>query len=262
MRRISLSLPVLVLVAGCSYDFESFEPLDGVDAGQAQDASSSGDSSVTVDSGVPLDATAPDTSAPDTAKPDTSAPDTSAPDTSVPDTSVPDTSVPDTAKPDTSAPDTSAPDTSAPDTSAPDAPAPDGSATDSAADGAAVACTEPGGKVYNGHCYFALTANVTGDAAKAACETRGAHLVTITSLGEQAFVAAIRPGNDRWIGLRSTMTSSMPSAFKWVTAEPVTYSNWGGGQPNNGGLCVAMRGDDSWNDRDCTETNETICERE
>ncbi len=235
MRAAFLLVTGFAWVAGCSYDFDTLTPNgELVDSALVED-SSSADSSSKVDSTPPpvdsgtVDSTSPADTAvtTDTAVADTMVADTTVTDTTVADTMVADTMVADTAKTDTGA----------------------------------VSCSEPSGKLYNGHCYFPLT-GVNGDAAKTACEGRGAHLVTITSAGEQTSVAALRPTADRWIGLRSTSSSSSASAFKWINGEAVSYTNWGGGQPNNSGLCVAMRTDGSWNDRDCAETNDAICERE
>ena len=185
--------------------------------------------------------------------------DTGPVDTGAADTAKPDTAVADTAKPDTMVTDAGPTDTAVADTAT---ATPDAGAADTAPDTSAVACTEAGAKLVAGHCYFALPAS-NGDAAKSACEAKGAHLVTITSGGEETLVEGFSPGSDKWIGLRATMTSSMASAFKWVTGEPVGYTNWGGGQPNSSGLCVWVRGSsNNWSDRACTDTGVPVCERE
>ncbi|PKN56759.1 MAG: hypothetical protein CVU56_14600 [Deltaproteobacteria bacterium HGW-Deltaproteobacteria-14] len=57
--------------------------------------------------------------------------------------------------------------------------------------------------------------------AKAACESMGGHLVTITSAEEQAAVESLQPNKPykRWIGL--TWEANTP---RWITGEPVVYS--------------------------------------
>ncbi|MDW8038004.1 MAG: PEP-CTERM sorting domain-containing protein, partial [Thermoguttaceae bacterium] len=68
---------------------------------------------------------------------------------------------------------------------------------------------------------------------------------------------------DRWIGFTDSNATStldgkkMPGGgsssnnFQWITGEPVTYTAWGGGEPNNGGSgedAAIIRGDGLWND--------------
>jgi len=110
------------------------------------------------------------------------------------------------------------------------------------------------------------------------------HLATISDGAENAFVDQVASG-DAWIGLTdSTGTSSIDgfdysalgtseegntsgqppsqpnsgtvsagqrgSGFAWVTGEPYTYQNWGGGEPNNSGEedAAQIRSDGMWND--------------
>ena len=124
---------------------------------------------------------------------------------------------------------------------------------------------------FNGHCYFVLTSGVMpvlghGGAARTACSSANAHLVTITSVEEQTFVSLFdnQGNNSRWIGLVSTVDSDASADFTWVTGEPVTYENWNAGQPNADGLCGVMKdGDSTWQDRGCDDYDlAAICERE
>jgi hypothetical protein len=125
-----------------------------------------------------------------------------------------------------------------------------------------VSCTDAEGKLFGGHCYFPL-ASQDGNAAKTACEGKGAHLVTITSAGEETFVEGIRIGRDRWIGLRRPPSApSVEASFAWVTGEPVTYKKWGGGEPSGSGECVSLRSANNWTDQDCKNSRDVICERE
>ena len=75
-------------------------------------------------------------------------------------------------------------------------------------------------------------------------------LVTISSAGENHFVNNLRAGGDMraWIGLYDP-DGSEPGPFRWISGEPVTYTNWGAGEPNNLDRehWVEMFGDGSWN---------------
>lgn len=125
-----------------------------------------------------------------------------------------------------------------------------------------VPCTEPSGKMYMGHCYFALNPR-TYLAARDFCLSLKAHLVTITSAGEQAHVETIG-FNDRWIGLlRPEGSPSGASSFKWITGETSSYANWDFGEPNGSGLCARLKDSDGrWGDWQCSQSLPAVCERE
>jgi hypothetical protein len=88
----------------------------------------------------------------------------------------------------------------------------------------------------NGHDYFLLEASSWTD-AEAAAVVLGGHLATIRNQAEQDWVYstfAAYGGLNRslWIGLNDAASEG---TFVWVSGEPVTYSDWGGGEPNNSG---------------------------
>ena len=64
----------------------------------------------------------------------------------------------------------------------------------------------------------------------------------------------------RWIGLND---GDREGTFVWVNAEPFTFTNWNGGEPNNNNDedCVGMLGDGRWNDFDCGDSYDSVCER-
>lgn len=88
----------------------------------------------------------------------------------------------------------------------------------------------------NGHTYHLLTQNTwTGSQAEAV--SLGGNLVTINDAAEQAWVYnsfAKFGGVSRalWIGLTDAL---IEGSFTWVSGEPVTYTNWSPGEPNNSG---------------------------
>jgi hypothetical protein len=122
-------------------------------------------------------------------------------------------------------------------------------------------CNEPGAQVWsqNGHCYFPLQGQPqTWTQARDACAARNAHLVSVTSGGEQVFLVPMVGNTSRWIGLRR---SGSPN-WTWITGEPFGYTSWAQGEPNGTGECVRMRENGGqWTDRACTDTFGGICER-
>lgn len=122
------------------------------------------------------------------------------------------------------------------------------------------------GPVYNpanGHYYQVVPGNVTWDQAKLGAEALTylgvqGHLVTLSDLAEDQFVYFTLTGSslgNSWIGLYQDMLapdySEPAGGWYWVTGEPLTYSNWKAGEPNNSGGAEHYGGywpADEWND--------------
>lgn len=86
---------------------------------------------------------------------------------------------------------------------------------------------------YNGRYYKVFDDCLSWYEAESRCNAMGGHLVTITSQGEQAFVAGLISGganNCYWLG-----ATRSGSSWRWVTGESFGYANWKGGEPNNQG---------------------------
>lgn len=68
----------------------------------------------------------------------------------------------------------------------------------------------------------------------------GGHLVTITSADEQAFINTLLPAETNarlyWAG------SVMSDKWRWITDEPMTYTNWAPGEPSGGQYCLTVLG--------------------
>jgi hypothetical protein len=109
-------------------------------------------------------------------------------------------------------------------------------------------CVSGAVKWTNGHCYEAVLApGLSWYDAKAACEARGGHLVTITSAGENGFVFDLVKGINAfwyldmygnglgpWLGGYQEPGSQEPDGgWRWVTTEPWSYTNWETDQPDN-----------------------------
>jgi hypothetical protein len=98
---------------------------------------------------------------------------------------------------------------------------------------------------YNSHSYYRSTGSMIWTDAKQACIGMGGHLVTIANESEQTFVFNTWPSG--WIGFSD---ESVEGNFVWVTGEPVTYTNWNPGEPNNAGNedYAQFVGGGKWND--------------
>jgi Lectin C-type domain len=86
----------------------------------------------------------------------------------------------------------------------------------------------------NGHTYFLIDPK-TWTASEAEAVTLGGHLVTINNAAENQFLidTFTSGANLRrvlWIGLTDAGTEGQ---FRWISGEPVTYTNWFSGEPNN-----------------------------
>ncbi|MBW2037054.1 MAG: C-type lectin domain-containing protein [Deltaproteobacteria bacterium] len=87
---------------------------------------------------------------------------------------------------------------------------------------------------------FAPVGGINWYNAKLACSNLGGHLVTISSEEENQRVTELQVavgGNGIWIGLTD---AAREGSWVWITGEPVTYTNWWKGQP-----------DDCWGIEDC-----------
>lgn len=85
---------------------------------------------------------------------------------------------------------------------------------------------------FNGHGYYQSTNEYTWPDASSTATSVGAHLITITSVQENSFVLSNldQTYNYAWIGLHNTGTVG---SFAWVTGEPLGYTNWIPGEPDN-----------------------------
>jgi len=88
----------------------------------------------------------------------------------------------------------------------------------------------------NGHWYEYIETPGTWTAAKAAAESMTfmgvqGHLVDILDADENAFVQSLATNDLRaWIGLTDEASEG---DFVWITGEPLSYTNWSSGEPND-----------------------------
>lgn len=84
---------------------------------------------------------------------------------------------------------------------------------------------------YNNHTYHLISAQ-SWPSAQAEALSLGGNLVTINDAAENAFVSnTFTPTYGTvWIGFNDV---DVEGSFEWVSGQPVTYTNWNGGEPNN-----------------------------
>ena len=89
----------------------------------------------------------------------------------------------------------------------------------------------------NGHFYEVVSDTAASwNQASDSAVIKGGHLATITSAAEQQFVENLlinqgSPTGAYWIGLTETATEG---EYVWGTGEPLVYTYWLSGEPNNG----------------------------
>jgi hypothetical protein len=112
----------------------------------------------------------------------------------------------------------------------------------------------------NGHCYFPLAETNTWFVSRDRCNELGAHLVTIGSAPEQAFVNELVGSTSRWIGLARFGAP----AFTWVDGEQMTFENWESGAPKLMSEAAAVIRSDTclWFDDSVKNAHPPLCERE
>jgi hypothetical protein len=101
---------------------------------------------------------------------------------------------------------------------------------------------------YNGHTYYLLDAG-SFDVKQAEATSLGGYLTTINDAAENQFLLTTFAGAGMfYIGLTDV---AVPDSFEWINGEPVTYTNWNTGEPNNAGggeAWTQFRTDGTWND--------------
>ncbi len=114
--------------------------------------------------------------------------------------------------------------------------------------------------IYNGHRYYCSNGTATWDAAQAAANSLGGYLAVINTAAENSFLANQLINQTAWIGLTDTNSEGN---FEWVNGDPLTYTNWYVGQPNNYNNAqdhVEMLSSGQWNDQYQTSSLEFIIE--
>jgi len=89
------------------------------------------------------------------------------------------------------------------------------------------------GTIVDGTYVYSLTSPTTWTEAQNIAQSMGGNLVTVNSAAENQFLVDTFGGSERlWIGFNDAQEEGV---WEWVSGEPVTYTNWGAGQPDNYG---------------------------
>lgn len=126
--------------------------------------------------------------------------------------------------------------------------------------------------LFGGRCYWAPgIGKMSYASAKQLCTQTGGQVASIGTAAEDQFVYGLLPATSQaaWIGLRRSGAS-----FSWESGEPLAYTNWATGEPNNSAGtedCVLIWGPalgnaalrTKWNDAPCDTPgrDSVICER-
>ncbi|XP_068203774.1 macrophage mannose receptor 1-like [Palaemon carinicauda] len=116
---------------------------------------------------------------------------------------------------------------------------------------------------YLGECYRPEKTLMSWEDAEKACAAEGAHLASAYSIHQGSFLWVL--GQDEnilnpWIGLNN---KELQSTYQWSDNWPVTYTNWGEGQPQvnvTDKNCVMMDSEDGlWYNERCEELKPFLC---
>ena len=113
---------------------------------------------------------------------------------------------------------------------------------------------------YNGHTYLLTDLSMNWSDAESYAQSLGGHLATINDQAEQDWVqSTFSPFGGLWNGLND---ETEEGTWGWSSGEPVTYTNWASGQPDNSGNedYVQMWSSDLWYDRSASYTSRGLIE--
>ena len=113
---------------------------------------------------------------------------------------------------------------------------------------------------WNGHYYYCSTFAATWTSAKAYAESAGGYLAVINDAQENQFLANLVQASAAYIGMSD---AAFEGNYEWVNGDPVTYTNWYPGQPNNYNGAqdyVELLNNGYWNDQYAKAKREFIME--
>ena len=116
-----------------------------------------------------------------------------------------------------------------------------------------------------GHAYMFCTTSQSWSNARSTCNSYGYDLLTIDDATENAWADSTADSYSTskwWVGLNDI---SSEGSFVWEDGTAVSYTNWGGGEPNNSGGnedCTQLNrySNQTWNDEPCNSAFYFVCE--
>ncbi len=112
----------------------------------------------------------------------------------------------------------------------------------------------------NGSKYYCSREPATWNDAQAHAESYGGYLAVINTQAENDLLSSFLVTQSAFIGLSD---QDVEGNFTWVNGDPVTFSKWYPGQPNDYGIgqdCVELLPTGQWNDQYCHKAQEYIME--
>ncbi len=117
------------------------------------------------------------------------------------------------------------------------------------------------GEFNNSKYFHSDIGDVSWTEAKEIAQNSGGYLVVINDKEENKFVKQALKKGDGWIGLSDEMTEG---TFEWVNGDPLNYTNWKNGEPNNSGgdqdFARIIKNSGTWGDREASYRTEFIME--
>ena len=111
-----------------------------------------------------------------------------------------------------------------------------------------------------GNSFYKMYPEMKYNAAKSKCESDGTLLAVPRSKEENKFIADLKKTDQLWIGV-----NDLDEENKFITVEgnPVSYTNWLDGEPNNSnnedGVELNWGKHGYWNDQKITKRNPFVC---
>jgi lectin-like protein len=119
----------------------------------------------------------------------------------------------------------------------------------------------PDGLSFEDSCYRPSRVPLSWEDARDDCLAGGGDLVSIDSVGEDAFIATLL-GVTSWLGASDR---ELEGTFRWTDGRELAFTGWGPGQPDAfpGQNCVERRAEPGapWFDVSCENLDFYVCER-
>ncbi len=113
---------------------------------------------------------------------------------------------------------------------------------------------------FQGHQYQFIEHSCYWEVAVVACQRMGGHPVTIGSLAEHKFVRELSLSRAIWLGGSDILHEG---SFTWITGEPLNYTPWNFGEPNNyqgDQDAMYMYANGTWDDTSTRTQADYVCE--